>query len=378
MIHKQPAPQLHSILKQRTVSESSEDHSLSVDPESPRSGEEEDLSFSCGKRRTVSFNSHVDRASYKANASVSSMAPALKSKRKKQRRRVEKMQRGRRHRNNSEGTSGTSSSEDHLCKESWSDSYSMSEEDGDETEKTKLRTAVLHRANSDPGPNQEPREAERSERKEKTRETRNEKVDKEKEEDAFRTSMISNSPECLDFRTKHHGDEEFHDVIEGCESVLKTVSREENSDQRDKNKKMVQEIKDKLEAAKISDGKKVEEEECDSDDDNGDDREGVRESLESGVNIVQDGNFKCERTPGQTCVGKNVSENVEDIGRSCTSENGKGEKSEDQRKVQKDEKEKSNVETILSWDEKVVNGDEHKTQCAFAFSNNLMFDLDVE
>ena len=147
VIHKHPTPKnLHSILKQRTVSESSEDLSHGhVDlPDSPRSEGEEQLSSSGGlkKQRSVSFNSHVDHTSFKASASVSSMTPALKSKRKRQRKREERMKRGR---NNSEG--GTSSSEE--CNSGRAGlSYSEGEEEDGAVSGNKVG---LSRSLSDPG-----------------------------------------------------------------------------------------------------------------------------------------------------------------------------------------------------------------------------------
>jgi hypothetical protein len=68
VVHTRPSPSLQGILKQRSISESSED--VTPDPESPRSpgADEADLSSSQGsnssngmKQRSVSFSDHIDK-----------------------------------------------------------------------------------------------------------------------------------------------------------------------------------------------------------------------------------------------------------------------------------------------------------------------------
>ena len=137
VVHTHPNPSLQSILKQRTVSESSED--INPDPESPRSpvDDEDELSSSLsssGKRRSVSFSEHIDKATFKSSASVSSMKTSLKSKRKRQRKWEEKKDKASsRRRHNSTGSEG--SGDDYM--HSLSDSRSVSEEEmaGEDEEK---------------------------------------------------------------------------------------------------------------------------------------------------------------------------------------------------------------------------------------------------
>lgn len=130
VVHTHPHPSLHGILKQRTVSESSED--FNPDPESPRSPieDEDELSSSVGsssgKRRSVSFSEHIDKATFKSSSSVNSMKTLLKSKRKRQRKwEGKKDKASSRRRHNSTGSEG--SGDDHA--HSPSDSHSVSEED---------------------------------------------------------------------------------------------------------------------------------------------------------------------------------------------------------------------------------------------------------
>ncbi|KAK7103653.1 protein kintoun-like [Littorina saxatilis] len=131
VVHTRPSVNLHGILKQRTVSESSEDFSL--DPDSPRSPEADDeLSSSLNsgwKRRSVSFSEHIDKATFKTSASVNSMKTLLKSKRKRQRKWEEKTDKvSSRRRHNSTGSEG--SGDDHTHSMSDSHSHSDDEEKG--------------------------------------------------------------------------------------------------------------------------------------------------------------------------------------------------------------------------------------------------------
>ncbi|KAK3587786.1 hypothetical protein CHS0354_042750 [Potamilus streckersoni] len=95
VVHEKEFPPLQGILKQRSVSESSEESSSSGSSPS-RSGS-----------KSVSFSSHVDKTTYKPNQAVTSMKQALKSKRKRQRKMQEKKhdKGGKRH-----GSTGSESS----------------------------------------------------------------------------------------------------------------------------------------------------------------------------------------------------------------------------------------------------------------------------
>ena len=61
-------------------------------PRSPVTDDELSSSMNSGngKRRTVSFSEHVDKATFKSAAAVATMQTALKSKRKRQRKYEEK------------------------------------------------------------------------------------------------------------------------------------------------------------------------------------------------------------------------------------------------------------------------------------------------
>lgn len=377
MVHKHPLPDLHSILKQRTVSESSEEIS-NADPDSPRS-ESEELSSSFSKKRSVSFSSHVDHASFKSSASVSSMTPGLKSKRRRQRKREEK--RKGRVRCNSEG--GTSSSEEYL--HSILDSYTQSDdEERDSINKPKDgKKAHLRRAISDPGPGAgglttitegekalgEP--GKKAKRKNKSSEGRIVIHDKKEPLD-FRTKNVAGG-ECACVKGKGNkvvvleknesADVEMQDV----EVVGDRVQNGEEEDlqkreKQEKNKKIISEIRDKL-AEDKSDDREKNEGKDDSDDD------GFVDAVSS---LTEE--FKAK----VSCSDKvDLIEELESVTKNEADSDRGNDKGNDIDKVC-DQNGKSGVETILSWEESSVSGEEHMKACAVQFSNSIMFDLDVD
>lgn len=118
VIHAKGVPKLHGILKQRTVSESSDDcmRTSGFDPqpstttasEGDDDGSPDRSSVGGGQRilkKSVSFNDHIDRTLFQANQSVSSMHSALKNRRRRARKRDQKQeQREQRRRRRSSGS----------------------------------------------------------------------------------------------------------------------------------------------------------------------------------------------------------------------------------------------------------------------------------
>ena len=86
VVHDQEIPNLQGILKQRSVSESSEDLTSSNSSCSPSSPREELFGF----KKSVKFNDHIDQTTFKSGAAVTAMTTALKSKRRRNRKREEK------------------------------------------------------------------------------------------------------------------------------------------------------------------------------------------------------------------------------------------------------------------------------------------------
>lgn len=421
VIHKNPLPDLHSILKQRTMSESSEEVST-PDPDSPRS-EGEELSSSFSKKRSVSFNNHVDRASFKSSASVSSMTPSLKSKRRRQRKREEKKKGYVRC--NSEGTS---SSEE--CAHSVSDSYSLSEEEGDVGHKKPKggKKACLFRAASDPGPDAGGFST-ITEREKGSGEPRRQTGKKNKR---FNFDNLVQKCEILDVRTNGLADSEsvgevnsvndslennLHEMVVDADVELRGKESDEvdggkkingglSSEEKiilDKNKKIISEIQGKLSEDNCA---RQNEQKDDSDDDDFVDavtslgeefktkldcKESISNSeLVNGAESMElephakplshENNCLIEEIePGETTKSQSQENNClmeeTEPGKTSKSHSKKsGNKDSDRCSVQH---QKSGVETMLSWEEGRASN-EHVTTCAVQFSNSLMFDLDIE
>ena len=136
IVYNHEAPQLRGIIKNRSISESSDDiyacarqnsstsddicacarqnstTSFNGSESSPIESDDYDNDISEGgtmRKKTVSFSEHIDQTTYKTNQSVSSMKATLRNKRKKQRkterRHTEKQERRRRKSSGSEGAS---------------------------------------------------------------------------------------------------------------------------------------------------------------------------------------------------------------------------------------------------------------------------------
>jgi hypothetical protein len=86
VVYNQEIPNLHGILKQRSVSESSEDLISSTSSCSPSSPRDELFGF----KKSVKFNDRIDHTTFRTGAAVTSMTTALKSKRRRNRKRDEK------------------------------------------------------------------------------------------------------------------------------------------------------------------------------------------------------------------------------------------------------------------------------------------------
>ncbi|CAL1531244.1 unnamed protein product [Lymnaea stagnalis] len=382
VVHKHPAPNLHSILKARSPSESSEEVVV-MDPESPRS-EGEELSSSYTKKRSVSFSNHVDRASFKSFASVSSMTPALKSKRRRQRKREEK--KNGRVRRTSEGTS---SSEECL---QIGDSYSFSE--GETSDKLVDRSKVmLSRTMSDPGPNTLVPELSGKKNGKKG------KKGKKLEKGSGESESIPQAADVLDFRTSKPINEHVEifslsNVVNGVQGTNGScaedhidpfdrdakirenlVPNDENNKRKDaeKNKKIISEIKNKLAGGDASSEKAAKG--CDSDDDDFVDAvSSMTEEFDEKVAFI-DVNGDVDKGRDES-GGKQVME-VRD--EKVSGEFIKGDKNSIEGLSKNNVKEKPDVETMLSWEEcPQVNGGEHVTQCDVEFTNTMIYELDFD
>lgn len=333
VVHDLEVPNLHGILKQRSVSESSEDLASSNSSCSPTSPRDELFGF----KKSVKFNDHIDQTTFRTGAAVTSMTTALKSKRRRNRKREEK--KNGRQRLNSGGSEGTSS--------------------GEELEARQALEEDEIALNSD----------------HQDRENKEEDV-KESED----TQDQINEDVAEDMKEMGKGDKISSNVIETCKVASESVES-----------KLVKSIKEKLSMSKSEQGN-------DSDDDGGEDDESDQKEKEVHV-IIKDEPLDY-RTKPKNLGDSKQSNFMEQLDKSATiSAKQSGEDSGVESGIEgpgdSSEKQEEGVKTSLSWEETAkvdpVPGGEtqtpgttdltsmdHKTQCAFSFSNAIMFDLDVD
>ena len=421
VVHSKQSPPLHGILKQRSISENSEDYQSSSS-ESPTGTSPREID---GQKRGVHFNTHVDKTTFKSNLSVSSMKVTLKSKRRRNRKREErKKDKCSRRRHNSTGSECSSCDE----VDAKASSESLSEEDNgdlgaqiDETGKKVTENGVIV-------------EEEIVEKQAAKEDYDAIPLEKNVEEDLSESKHFSENP-----------GEKNNDQNEGIKTKMT------------KGSKLVQDVKKKLsEKSEALDG-------ADSDDDNADESGRTSKHADDSVEIgdtysqkdvdrtswsneavVNDLIQKCSITDeGTDPTGNGEAANLTDDSgtNSAILEQNKGigepegpqtesqhpDKLEDgmhekgdgltesegekvakagvngeaeclnkssdvsgteieqgAKDAGKQEKESGDiqnvVETELSWKEpnRAAPNNEHRSECAFKFSNALMFDLDFD
>lgn len=145
VIHRKRTPDLHGILKQRsrTISDSSDENGtvLSASPDSSSIE-----SHFPSVKKSVSFNEHIDQATFKPNSTVSSMHNSMKSKRKRSRQREERKKNGRRRRRNSSQES--SEGEDGHLKEKGNSSSSKGSHKGQQGKNSRKKGAAAAAASA--------------------------------------------------------------------------------------------------------------------------------------------------------------------------------------------------------------------------------------
>lgn len=302
VIHDKVMPNLHGILKQRTVSESSEDLSLSASsgsgsPESPR-----DEFF----KKSVTFNEHVDKATFKTKAAVSSMTQALKSKRRRMRKKQEK--RNRRNSGSSEG-----SSDEHR--------YS----DGDHSDKG------VERIEENTQEDEEESEA-------PVNETGDASISTSDGPQGLHEKLVQDIKDKLTLTENMENDDSDDEIGTACDNMINDLG-DVVSESVNENIILAKEMIELNEENTVT----------------------VPASLISKpsdlTSIIGDGDSIVKIKAGENTSGN-------DSGVECTE--GSGEKED-----------KSDVDTMLSWNDN-LQSQEHRTECAFEFTNASIYDLDVD
>ena len=361
---KATPPNLHGILKQRSMSESSDDYS-NGSPCSPR-----DDPF--GGRKSVSFNEHVDHALFKSTMSVSTMHKALKSKKKRNKKRE-----GRR-RKNSGGSEGSSSEETEVCgTRSKSSTSEESDENSDKLDEI---------SEEDQGTDQQ--EAAKTSKQDLMVKNIMQKISKTSGENLEET--VADSDDDIDVGDKVK--QTKTKSKKGKSVQFGNTSNDENHERTSKcdkvnggeNEKRASECVDKNEI-----GSKSSENDANESDKMGKKDMNVDENLRK-----DESKTKVKKDQAKSDKSKSIDLKVsaDDV----ISNSGIPSISEDVSliKVAADKGEDSGVEstgeapdqslsneneTSLSWDDSIdVSNQDHKTNCAFDFSNAVIFDLDVD
>lgn len=349
VVHEKAIPNLHSILKNRSMSESSEceEYGSSNSSGSPSSPRDEPFCL----RRSVSFNERVDKTTFKSSAAVTAITSTLKNKRKRNRKREEKRQSRNRH--NSGGSEG-SSGDDLDNRNSTSESHSENDVEEEEREEKTVSTMP----------------------DDTVQERTEEEVKKPKSEAA----IVQNIKDKL---SKEDGDEKGDD------------SDDDGVDDKDNMR------------TKVEENKSVDVIQSEGDNDNHertnrDKDEEKEEDCVQGVSVQDQGerHQKAAKGPPRVAIQKgsedatvsastvishsgvqDILDDNQSVIKVTAEERGSGddsgvECSTDGGGEDKSSQEDNHVETILSWKDQPTN--EHATQCSFKFSNAVMFDLDVD
>lgn len=407
VVYDRIVPSLQSILKQNgRHSESSDDNAASdtfirqnsiCSPvlESPFSGSEEasDSQHEFKRQKSVSFSDHVDSTVYKIGTSVSTLKTTLKNKRRKARKREEKRAHGRQRHNSSE----CSSSEEHgYVDETGHPTLTSNNQTASPKKKDKKKKAKRGKSGSS--------NSSKSESLEDTcSETDSGPLSESSEELSPRLGEADGTPIPLpDFRTSvsNKGDNapESDDVIEAtvCETnpliedtdiVPNKGDNSENCDDISGSLSNETETKPSIEV-------------IDSDDD--DNHEYRTEKVATAVcTETASESLQSKATDDAATVEPSV-ENLSSKGdreastdqysvHSLVDDQGKlGDDSKapvlndddqsDNIECQKESEEK--IDTMLSWNDRKSDTtsihNEHKTQCAFLFSNTVIYDLDED
>lgn len=422
VVHTRETPPLHSILKQRSTSESSEGPSSSSSGESPTGLSPREID---GQKKEVHFNSHVDKTTFKSNLSVSSMKVALKSKRRRQRKReekkAEKIERSRR-RHNSTG-SECSSCDEHDSKLS---AESHSEDDHDDLSQ---QMDEAGKKVSENGVIIEDVQAEKRAQKENyvkvnipvkgNDEIKGNKHDLEKpvkgdeSTEGIKTKMTKGNKLVQDIKKKLAEKDEISvvndsddDAEDGCKTpkfvkdVVKTSDENAQKivDKTTESNEMKADSNDLIEKsfsieATASDKQKAAD--CLTDDSGTSsamigqnlviEQQNISELESKDVKKLENGMHEKDDDMNENeSVIKNAvrkSKKQAKPGLECENDKVVDNKNVGQRECEKNEfKNENMVETELSWKEtdRAAPNHEHRTECAFSFSNVMMFDLDID
>ena len=312
--------------------------------ESPISEGDEEHSGG-GRKKSVSFSEQVDKTCYKSNASVSALHSTLKNRRKKARKREEKRSNakgGRRRRT----SSGGSCSSDDLPNAGKPEEFELGDDDIDPhtlqqgfKEDEKIKSSHTPQETKP-----QKKESKSAVQKQVDPKNTNVRRDEYLREDSENGKKVETPAEPGDV------------VLQGGEPpVNPTVNS--ISDVQDTSANKINII---TENEVFRDPKP---------------KSGGDNAPDTKASPNENGSNKKSKNKRK----KNKNKQVELISGGSGDEDDKseGEKMSEAAE-EKDEETSPKADTMLKWEESKQNGNEHKTQCAFQFSNSLMYDLDED
>ncbi|XP_041352831.1 protein kintoun-like [Gigantopelta aegis] len=356
VIHEKNGPKLQSILKQRTLSESSDDYG-----ENSRLSPEDELSLSLNGRfrKSVSFNNHIDKTTYKPTASPTSMKTALKSKRRRARKKDEKINKkvGRRRHNSggSEGSSGDDLSSEHTNSDSQTEDKNGEFEQIDE-EAVDV-AAELQLADVLPG----------------------------KDNQDFRTSgevcvgdsnLVDLKQQGNDLKQRKNDDRgDECKTMFAPDDKMATDSDDDDDDVGGRTSKSVSEVEPRTDGHMYSggdnknlDGKSIKTTSAPV----------IDAQIVSSEDVSRPGSLKqLVEEDGSSFIRINANYNKQTDQHNCDNMQPTHKQNGENNNKDPDD---DNINSELSWKESEVPGfdNEHRTQCAFKFSNSLIYDLDID
>ena len=364
IIHERVPPNLHSILKQRsrTTSESSDEvfsssfsreNSITTSESPISEGDEEHAS---GRKKSVSFSEQVDHTSYKSNSTVSALHNTLKNRRKKARKREEKRSKGKGSRRRRTSSGGSYSSDD-LSSSGKPEEFQLGDADLDpHTKVTKKGTGDVRRGSP---VDDEVRFAHSP--PETKSQSKSKQLVAQEEAAATDTNVLENKK----------------DLREDCKRVQKRNAPRKPSDVT----QIGNEPPVKPDGNSITNGHDASANQTDIIDE----KDVFRDpKLNHGgdnapcVNVSSDENSS--NTKSRNRKRKNKNKQVWVISGGSEDEDDKSEENKVANEAEDEEQKVAKADTKLKWEESKHQADsnEHKTQCAFQFSNSLMYDLDED
>ena len=364
IIHERVPPKLHSILKQRsrTTSESSDEvfsssfsreNSITTSESPISEGDEEHANL---RKKSVSFSEQVDHTSYKSNSTVSALHNTLKNRRKKARKREEKRSKGKGGRRRRTSSGGSYSSDD-LSSSGKPEDFALGDDDLDpHTEVSEKGTGDVRRGS----PVDEKVKSAHSPPETKSQ-SKSKQLVAQEEAAATDANMLENK----------------RDLREDGKRVQKGIAPRKPNDVT----QIASEPPIQPNGNSITNGHDVSANKIDIIDEKevfSDPK--LNHGGDNGptVSVSSDENSSNKKSRNRKRKSKNKKVRV--ISGGSEDEDHKSEENKVTNATEDEKQKVTKVNIKMKWEQSKHQADtnEHKTKCAFQFSNSLMYDLDED